>query len=114
MHLEQIWAHADELHDKSPLPCMLADEFEEVTHTAKLITRAQVLTEPQGSEELHVVLSEVHAHIYGDFAWVRGLSTVRVSPKPPSKNRFTDVFVYRDGRWQCVAGHESRFPDSGQ
>ncbi|MGA3133622.1 MAG: nuclear transport factor 2 family protein [Terracidiphilus sp.] len=114
VHLEEAWAHADEQHDKSPLPCILADEFEEATQTGQLISRSQMLAEPAEGEALHVVLSEMHAHIYDDFAWVRGVSTVRVSNKPPFRNRFTDIFVYREGRWQCVAGHESRYPDSGQ
>jgi hypothetical protein len=50
--------------------------------------------------------------VYGDFAYVRGLGvTSRDDGKPPKKNRFTDIFIYRDGRWQCVAGHESHFPE---
>jgi hypothetical protein len=24
--------------------------------------------------------------------------------------RFTDIYVYRDGRWQAVAAHESMLP----
>ncbi|MGZ4840341.1 MAG: nuclear transport factor 2 family protein [Candidatus Angelobacter sp.] len=27
------------------------------------------------------------------------------------RSRFTDVFVWRDGRWQLVAGHSSRIPE---
>lgn len=30
--------------------------------------------------------------------------------RPTGKTRFTDIFLYRDGRWQCVAGHDWRFP----
>jgi ketosteroid isomerase-like protein len=29
-------------------------------------------------------------------------------------SRLTDVFVYRDGTWQLVAGHESAIPSEGQ
>jgi hypothetical protein len=28
------------------------------------------------------------------------------------KVRFTDIYVYREGRWQCVAGQESLVPAS--
>jgi hypothetical protein len=28
------------------------------------------------------------------------------------RSRFTDVFVWRDRRWQLVAGHSSRIPDA--
>jgi hypothetical protein len=27
------------------------------------------------------------------------------------RSRFTDVFTWRDGRWQIVAGHSSRIPE---
>jgi hypothetical protein len=27
------------------------------------------------------------------------------------QSRFTDVFVWRDGRWQIVAGHSSSIPE---
>jgi hypothetical protein len=113
VHLEDAWAHADEHHDKAPLECMLAPEFEEVTQTGQLISRAQTLAPPAHPEELHIALSDVHAHVNGDFAWVRGVSLVRVKNQPPVRNRFTDIFVYRDGRWQCVAGQESRDAGSG-
>ena len=29
------------------------------------------------------------------------------SGKVIARVRFTDIFVYRDGRWQAVAGHET-------
>jgi hypothetical protein len=29
-----------------------------------------------------------------------------------AKVRFTDVYVYREGRWQCVAGHESMLTEA--
>ena len=29
-------------------------------------------------------------------------------------SRFTDVFVWRDGRWQIVAGHSSRIPEAAK
>jgi ketosteroid isomerase-like protein len=40
-------------------------------------------------------------------------TTAFVDPEGRSgtrQNRFTDVFVWRDGRWQLVAGHSSRIP----
>lgn len=30
------------------------------------------------------------------------------------QTRLTDVFVWRNGRWQCVAGHSSRIPQKQQ
>jgi predicted amidohydrolase len=46
--------------------------------------------------------------VQGDFGYIRGLAAA-VDPqgKVVAKVRFTDVYEYREGRWQCVAGHES-------
>ena len=53
---------------------------------------------------VHFELSDLHAHVYGNFAYVRGLGGIRSDDgKFHAKNRFTDILVYRDGRWQCVA-----------
>jgi Calcium/calmodulin dependent protein kinase II association domain len=59
-------------------------------------------------------LSDLHARLYGDVGYVRGIEVRSDNGRPTPKRRFTDVFVYRQGRWQCVAGHESRFPESPQ
>jgi hypothetical protein len=46
--------------------------------------------------------------VKGDFGYIRGLATaLNAQGQLVAKVRFTDVYVYRDGRWQCVAGHES-------
>ena len=57
---------------------------------------------------VHHELSDLQPHVNGDFGYIRGLATaVNAQGKVVAKVRFTDVYVYRDGRWQCVAGHES-------
>jgi hypothetical protein len=50
----------------------------------------------------------MHAQVHGDFGYVRGLATaVGATGKVLARVRFTDIYVYRDGRWQAVAAHES-------
>lgn len=41
----------------------------------------------------------------------RPASTTRAASSPPAvrHSRFTDVFVWRDGRWQAVTGQETHF-----
>jgi ketosteroid isomerase-like protein len=61
---------------------------------------------------VHFEFSDLHTHVHGNFAYVRGVGGTRSDDgKFHAKNRFTYIFVYRDGRWQCVAGHESHFPE---
>jgi len=111
--IEQTWARALEKQDVQALMCILADEFEDAGPTGVLADRHTVLVRAADHKGVHHELSELHAHIYGDVAYIRGvastISAIRGGPLN-DKIRFTDVYVYRDGRWQCVAAHESRFP----
>jgi ketosteroid isomerase-like protein len=58
-------------------------------------------------------LDDTKVRIYGDIAVVTGRNTIagvfeRVSSDVSGSYRFTDVFVRRNGRWQCVASQASR------
>ena len=112
VQIEQVWLQAAEQHDIAALGCILAVEFEEADFDGSLIERRAMLASAATSSTVHFELSDLHAHVYGNFAYVRGLGGTRGNDgKFHAKNRFTDFFVYRDGRWQCVAGHESHFPE---
>jgi hypothetical protein len=112
VQIEHVWLQAAEQHDMASLGCILADEFEEAEFDGSLIDRSAMLASAANPSNVHSELSDLHAHVYGDFGYVRGLGVTRSNDRKPAvKNRFTDIFVYRDGRWQCVAGHESHFPE---
>jgi ketosteroid isomerase-like protein len=111
VQIEHVWVRAVEQHDMDALGCMLADEFEEADFAGSLIDRPAMLASARNRGNVHYELLDLHAHVYGDFGYARGLGVITSDGKPPVKSRFTDIFVYRDGRWQCVAGHESHFPD---
>ena len=53
--------------------------------------------------------------LYGNTAVVTGRVTISGKKKDGiplhRQSRFTDVFVWRDQRWQLVAGHSSRIPE---
>jgi ketosteroid isomerase-like protein len=112
VQIEQVWLRAVEQHDKAALGCILADEFEEASFDGSLIDRSAMLATAAKPSTVHFELSDLHAHVDGNSAYVRGVGGTRSDDgKFHAKNRFTDIFVYRDGRWQCVAGHESHFPE---
>lgn len=105
---EQTWARALEERDVQALSCILADEFEDADLEGKLSDRKATLAKAGGGPSVHHELSELRAHLYGDFGYIRGAATaINPQTKIVTKVRFTDVYVYRDGRWQCVAGHEA-------
>jgi hypothetical protein len=110
VQIEQVWLRAAEQHDKAALGCILADEFEEADFDGSLINRSEMLATASKPITVHFELSDLHVHIYGNSAYVRGVGGTKSNDgRFHAKNRFTDIFVYRDGRWQCVAGHESHF-----
>lgn len=108
VQIERAWARALEQRDVRTLDCILAQEFEDADPDGKLTDRATTLAKAAGHPPVHHELSELHSHVNGDSGFIRGLATAfDAQGKILFKVRFTDVYAYRDGRWQCVAGHES-------
>jgi Domain of unknown function (DUF4440) len=112
LDLERAWAHALSRHDGTTIACFLADEFQDAGVEGELSDRAAALKKIPNRRPGENRLEDMHAHIFGEAAYVRGLNRVLdASGKEIARVRFTDVFVYRDGRWQAVAGHETLMPE---
>jgi ketosteroid isomerase-like protein len=110
---EQTWAKALEQRDTATLSCLLAQEFEDAGPDGKLQDRNTVLEKAGKRQGAHNELTEMQAHVQGDFGYIRGLATaVGKQGKVLDRVRFTDIYVYRDGRWQAVAAHESMLPET--
>jgi hypothetical protein len=108
---EQTWAKALEQRDSATLSCLLAKEFEDAGPDGALEDRDTTLTKAAQHKPVHHELTEMHAYVNGDFGYIRGLATaVDAQGKAQARVRFTDIYVYRDGRWQAVAAHESMLP----
>lgn len=114
IQIEQSWARALEQRDTAALGCILADEFEDAGPDGQLTARATALAKAAEHPAVHHELSDLRAQVHGDFGYIRGLATaVDAQGKIVARVRFTDVYVYREGRWQCVAGHESMVTEAG-
>ena len=112
---EQNWAAALNRKDVAAVACLLADEFEDVDVDGSLHTRSQTLEKIPNKKPGTNQLSELRAHVEGNLGFTRGLATlVGADGKVVARVRFTDVFVYRDGRWQALAGQESMLGGAGR
>jgi ketosteroid isomerase-like protein len=110
---EQTWAKALEQHDSATLGCLLADTFQDADPDGKLHTRAETLTSVPARKPGVNKLSELDPHVFGDTGYIRGLATLYdPEGKMKAQVRFTDIYVYREGRWQCVAGQETLLPQA--
>ena len=108
IELEHNWAAALSRKEAATVACMVADEFEDVDVDGSLHTRSQTLEHIQHRKPGTNHLSEMRAHVEGNSGFTRGLATlVDASGKVVARVRFTDVFTYREGRWQALAGHET-------
>ena len=108
LNLEHSWADALSRKDVAGVACLVADEFEEVDSDGLLKTRSQMLAHIPQRKPGTNRLTEMRAHVEGNSGFTRGLAElVDASAKVVARVRFTDVFTYRDGRWQCLAGHET-------
>lgn len=113
--LEHTWADALSRKDADTVACLVAGEFEDADVDGSLHTRSQMLGHIPQRKPWTNHLTEVHAHVYGDFGFVRGLNEViDPSGKVLARVRFTDIFAYRDGRWQALAGHETLFGEASR
>ena len=111
---EQTWARSLEQRDAATLGCLLADEFEDADPSGKLTDRMTTLAGVATRRAGHNELSELKAHMHGDVGYIRGKATATdVQGKVVARVRFTDIYFYREGRWQCVAAHESLIADAG-
>jgi hypothetical protein len=110
---EHHWAAALEHRDRAALDCIISPDFQDTTTEGELRSRDQILgsvadtSRPRSQNKL----SDMHARIFGDVAVVKGLNHVMDGAKELAQVRFTDVFIYRDGRWQAVSGHETLVKD---
>ena len=111
--LEQQWAAAVERNDIAAVGAILADEYVSVFEDGTIGTRARELQLVQEFNQ-HIEESEIQdffVRAYGDTAVVR-FARHMVGPRNGQRHevtfRYLDVFVWRDGRWQCVTSQSTR------
>ena len=103
--------------DTAPAARILAEDYVGITGDGHRETKAQALakmrrdTTTAGVTSEALQLDSVTVRVYGDAAVAQASGTLRARSggQPvtvPFRN--TDLFVWRDGRWQIVATHTSR------
>ncbi len=113
--LEQAWADAVQHRDVARIDRIQAEEYVFTDPAGRLWTKARALeTIKSGSLIIDSFeLSDVKVRLYDHTAvvtlcvvWNGQSNGIDIS----GPQRMTDVFVERDGRWQCVASQTTRIP----
>jgi uncharacterized protein (TIGR02246 family) len=104
--LERDWAAASLNKDTAVVDKFLANEFI-ANWDGQVQNKKQVLAEMKTSQAKieSGANSEMKAMVFGDTAIVQGLyieKSITNGKDSSAKHRYTEVYVKRDGRWQCV------------
>jgi ketosteroid isomerase-like protein len=107
--LVQTWDAAFVKGDAATLDRLLAAEFAFVGGPKKAEYLASFKTRPADAVQ-SAVSTDIQVQVYGDTAVLVGLDTISGQNKGQpqvTKWLYMDVWVKRDGRWQCVKTYSS-------
>ena len=113
LQLERDWEQANAKNDTAALERILAPEYVTTDSDGRLMTRAETFARRKSGAVKFTTFTQddYKVHVVGDTAIVTGRSTIkgiRDGKEWSGQERWTDVFVRRNGRWQAVATHSSR------
>jgi ketosteroid isomerase-like protein len=103
--LAAAWVEGDRLFIEQTF----ADDWSVTDLTGQVLTKAEVLKEVFGSGDRRVVsmqIDDINVRPFGNWAIVTGRTNAAGEYQGEVAKvtlRFTDVFAYRNGRWQVVA-----------
>ena len=112
--LEKEWVAAIPKKDAATLERLLADEFAGTSPTAHTYTKTNALDDLKNAKYVvdSMELDDVSVNVYGNVA-VAFTSQEEKSHYAGTDTsghyHYTDVWVKKDGRWQAVASHGTRY-----
>jgi hypothetical protein len=107
--LAQAWVE----RDRAFIDALLAPEWAVTDASGAVLTKLMVLEQTFASSERRIdsmVIDDVKVRIFGQAAVVTGRTRASGSyqgQRATATLRFTDVFVFRNGKWMIVASHGS-------
>jgi len=87
----------------------LAGDFYNTNADGSFVDRAAFLAQiGRGSTVKDIREHDVVIRILGDFAIIHARTSYQKPDGTPGAGRYTDDWLWRDGRWQCVSAHVTR------
>jgi ketosteroid isomerase-like protein len=115
LKLEKEFAAAIVSNDLEGIGRLVADDWIIIDPDGGIVDRTRFFEVIKSSALTHDMMEseDFRIRIYGDSAVVTALTRTNgkfMGQEFSTQERATDVFVKRDGRWQCVLTHLTRFP----
>jgi hypothetical protein len=113
IQMEHDWSQADTQKDAAALNRILAEDWIGIDFEGTVLTKPQALRgigSDSGSLE-STVLSDMTVRVYGNAAIVTGTDTEKSEyhgQDSSGQYLWTDVFVFRNGRWQAVSSQSTK------
>ena len=113
--MENAWNQAELTNDASAVQLLLADDFVMTTAEGTLYNKSQIVASVRDKSYQPEALqsSDMVVHAHGSTAIVTGAYYEKGIDKGKPwerRGRFTDTWMFTNGRWQCVASQFSVKP----
>jgi hypothetical protein len=110
--LERMWNQAQVVRDSSAIASMIGDKFVNTEWDGEVSDRGKFLADFADPKFQPSIMSiqDVKVDVYSTTAIVTGVYHTKgtYGAKPYEHfGRFTDTWIFQDGKWQCVASHTS-------
>ena len=112
--LTQAWSKVPLTHDTAVLQRIWADDFIYVLESGETFDKPKgIADEAKSSEKLtSAAASNLKIRVYGGSAAVvigdyEEIGRDKDGKAFDRKSRFTNIWILRNGTWQCVSGHSS-------
>jgi ketosteroid isomerase-like protein len=114
LKLEKAFAEAIVKNDLEGLESLVADEWIIIDPNGEIVDRTRFFEVIKSGALTHQTMEseDFRVRVYGNSAVVTAITSTKgkfTGQEFSTHERATDVFVKRDGRWQCVLTHLTRF-----
>jgi ketosteroid isomerase-like protein len=116
LKIEKEFALAIVKNDLEGIGRLVTDDWVMVDPDGEIVDRARFFDVIKSGALTHDMMEseDLRVRVYGDSAVVTAVTQTKgkfMGQEFSAQERATDVFVKRDGRWQCVLTHLTRFPN---
>ena len=116
LKLESAFADAIIKNDLESIGRIVADDWIIVDPNGEIVDRTRFFEVIKSGALTHDIMEseDFRVRVYGDSAVVTAITSTTgkfMGEEFITRERATDVFVRREGRWQCVLTHLTRLPN---
>jgi ketosteroid isomerase-like protein len=116
LRIEEEFAQAIVSDDLEGVGRIVADDWIIIDPNGDIVDRTRFLEVIKSGALTHDMMKseDFRVRVYGDSAVVTAVTRTKgkfMGQEFSTQERATDVFVKRDGRWQCVLTHLTRLPN---